>query len=82
MAHWDYTDDLTACKFYLKHKDKSIAKVALLVAALDHKFSVNSVKAKLKNYAYLATGTGLANCNWQSKYIYRLLTCKKSADNT
>lgn len=78
MAKWTYQDDLIACKFYLKNKNKSIARIEHLDLALNHKFSISSLKAKIGNYAYLATGKGLANCNFQSKYIYRLLTSKKS----
>ena len=81
MARWEYQDDLTACRFYLKHKGKSLAKVTLLDDELNHKFTINSLKAKLGNYAYLATGKGLKNCNFQSKYIYRLLTNKISVKN-
>lgn len=81
MAQWEYQDDLIACKFYLKHKGKSLANVALLDDQLNHKFTIPSLKAKLGNYAYLATGKGLKNCNFQSKYIYRLLTNKISVKN-
>ena len=75
-----YDDDKIACLFYLKHKDKSYKKIDMLVAALGNKFPKTSVILKLKNFEYLHTSgkSGMANSNYQSRYVYRHFAPKKS----
>ena len=76
MAKWTCDDEKIVCKFYLKYKLKCAKHIDELMLLLNNKFSVESVKMKLKNYEYLDTNNGLSNFSFLSKYTYRQLTGK------
>ena len=76
MTKWTCEDEKIVCKFYLKHKSKSILHIVELMTLLNNKFPASSVKMKLKNYEYLDTNCGLSNYSFLSKYTYRQLTGK------
>lgn len=78
MANWNCEDERVACQFYLKHKEKSQEKAGELMTLLNNKFTIGSVRAKIKNYEFLDTGKGLANYSFLSEFTYKQLLKKGS----
>ena len=78
MANWNCEDERVACQFYLKHKEKSKEKADELMTLLNNKFTIGSVRAKIKNYEFLDTGKGLANYSFLSEFTYKQLLKKGS----
>lgn len=78
-VRWAYEDEKISCKFFLKYGDKSAENIGKLMAQLNNKYPVSSVKMKLKNYEFIHTKgkSGLANASFLSKYVYRQLTVGK-----
>ena len=79
MAKWTYEDEKLCCKFFLQHGIPNHAGAESLARALHNKFSVASVKLKLRNYEYIHTNgtSGMENYSFRSKYVYRQLTSGK-----
>ena len=75
---WSLKEDSIVCKFYLAHIDSWRDCLDSLMEQLKELgFGARdrgSVKMRIQNYAYLHTGSGLANVATQSKTVYRVFT--------
>lgn len=75
---WSLKEDSIVCKFYLAHIDSWRDCLDSLMEQLrELGFGARdrgSVKMRIQNYAYLHTGSGLANVATQSKTVYRVFT--------
>lgn len=78
---WTYEDEKISCKFFLKYGVNSHANAAKLVKLLNNKFTIGSVKLKLRNYEFIHTNgkSGMANASFLSKYVYRQMTAGRGA---